>query len=117
MSLLDKTDVYQTRNERADRKHPEYGFVLVLVCMALTLMVAGAIFTPAPVGGGRDFARWPLAEPTRASNEAVSPDLSSVERDVSLFDHGLPFFRFGLEQHIELFWRRASSHHADVLEF
>jgi hypothetical protein len=52
MSLLDKTNVYQTRSDRADRKHPEYGFVLVLVCMALTLVVAGAIFTPAPVGGG-----------------------------------------------------------------
>ena len=52
MSLLHKTDVYQTRSERADRKHPEYGFVLVLVCMALTLVVASAIFTPAPVGAG-----------------------------------------------------------------
>jgi hypothetical protein len=52
MSLLDKTDVFQTRNESADRKHPEYGFVLVLVCTALTLLVASAIFSPVPVGGG-----------------------------------------------------------------
>ena len=28
---------------------------------------------------------------------SVSPDLSSVERDVSFFDHGLPFFSFGPE--------------------
>ena len=52
MSLLHKTNVYQSRNEGADRKHPEYGFVLVLVCMALALIVASAIFTPAPVGTG-----------------------------------------------------------------
>jgi hypothetical protein len=52
MSLLHKTDVYRTSSEGADRKHPEYGFVLVLVCMALTLLVASAIFTPASVGGG-----------------------------------------------------------------
>ena len=52
MSLLHKTDVYQSRNEGADRKHPEYGFVLVLVCMALALVVASAIFTPASVGSG-----------------------------------------------------------------
>jgi hypothetical protein len=54
MSLFHRTDVYQTANERADRKHPDYGFVLVLVlvCWALTLLVASAIFTPAPVGGG-----------------------------------------------------------------
>jgi hypothetical protein len=52
MSLLLKTDVYQTRNEKADGKHPEYSFVLVLVCMALALIVASAIFTPAPVGTG-----------------------------------------------------------------
>ena len=36
----------------ADRKHPEYGFILALVCMALALVVASAIFTPAPVGAG-----------------------------------------------------------------
>jgi hypothetical protein len=52
MSLFHRTDVYQTANERADRKHPDYGFVLVLVCWALTLLVASAIFTPASVGGG-----------------------------------------------------------------
>ena len=58
MSLLDKTDVYQTWNERADRKHPEYGFVLVLVCMALILLAAGAISSPAPVGSGISDEIW-----------------------------------------------------------
>jgi hypothetical protein len=58
MSLLDKTDVFQTRNERAVRKHPEYGFVLVLVCTALTLLVASAIFSPAPVGSGTSDEIW-----------------------------------------------------------
>ena len=52
MSMLHKADVYQSGNERADRKHPEYGFILALVCMALALVVASAIFTPAPVGAG-----------------------------------------------------------------
>jgi hypothetical protein len=58
MSLLDKTDVYQTWNERADRKHLEYGFVLVLAPMALTLVVASAIFSPAPVGSGISDEIW-----------------------------------------------------------
>jgi len=58
MSLLDKTDVFQTRNERADRRHPEHGFVLVLVCTALTLLVASAIFSPAPVGSGINDESW-----------------------------------------------------------
>jgi len=58
MSLLDKTDVFQTRNERAVREHPEYGSVLVLVCAALTLVVASAIFSPAPVGSGISNEIW-----------------------------------------------------------
>ena len=32
-----------------------------------------------------------------------------VERDVSLFDHGLPFFRLGREQGGQLFRRRAEA--------
>jgi hypothetical protein len=51
MTLLHQTDVRHP-SEKADRKHPEYGFVLVLVSMALGLVVASAIFTPAPVGSG-----------------------------------------------------------------
>jgi hypothetical protein len=30
----------------ADRKHPDYGFILALVCLALGLVVASVIFTP-----------------------------------------------------------------------
>ena len=54
MSLLDKTDVFQTRNERA----VEDGFFLVLVCTALTLSVASAVFSPAPVGSGISDEIW-----------------------------------------------------------
>ena len=52
MSLLHRTDVYQSPNEKADRKHSEYGFVLALICVALALVVASVMFTPAPVGSG-----------------------------------------------------------------
>jgi hypothetical protein len=49
MSLL-----YHT-NEKADLKrtdYTDYGFILALFCMALALVVASVIFTPAPVGTG-----------------------------------------------------------------
>jgi hypothetical protein len=49
MSLL-----YHT-NEKADLKHTDYtdyGFILALFCMVLVLVVASAIFAPAPVGIG-----------------------------------------------------------------
>jgi hypothetical protein len=49
MSLLQKTDVYQGPEEKAVRKHPEYGLVLILICVALALVVASVMFTP--VGG------------------------------------------------------------------
>jgi hypothetical protein len=52
MSLLRNTDVYQGTNNEADRKHREYGFVLALVCMALALAVASAIFSPVTIGSG-----------------------------------------------------------------
>ena len=32
-----------------DRKHPEYGFILALVCLALGLLVASVIFAPEAV--------------------------------------------------------------------
>ena len=51
MSLLHQTDVYQGLNERADRKYFGYGFVLALICVALALVVASVMFTPAFVGG------------------------------------------------------------------
>jgi hypothetical protein len=46
MSLLSHT------HERTDLKHRDYGFILGLVCMALALVVASAVFTPVPVGAG-----------------------------------------------------------------
>jgi hypothetical protein len=52
MSLLHRTDIYQGQNEEADRKHSRYGFVLALICVALALVVASVMFTPAPVGSG-----------------------------------------------------------------
>jgi hypothetical protein len=47
MSLVHNTDVYQGTNKEADRKHPEYGFVLALVCMALALVIASVMFPDA----------------------------------------------------------------------
>jgi hypothetical protein len=51
MSLLQKTDVYQSQKERTAH-NPEYGFVLALIGAALALIVASAIFAPAPIGSG-----------------------------------------------------------------
>jgi hypothetical protein len=50
MSLLHQT-VYQGSNEKAGREHSGYGFVLALICVALALVVASVMFTPAFVGG------------------------------------------------------------------
>jgi hypothetical protein len=52
MTLSHQTDVYETPKAQSDRKDPEYSFILALVCMALALVVASAIFAPAPVGAG-----------------------------------------------------------------
>jgi hypothetical protein len=52
MSLL-----YHT-HEKADLKHRDYGFILALVCMVLALVVASAIFKPAPVGSGISDQTW-----------------------------------------------------------
>jgi type 1 fimbriae regulatory protein FimB/type 1 fimbriae regulatory protein FimE len=46
MSLL-----YHTR-EKADLQHRDHGPILVLVCLALGLVVAGLIFAPEAVGAG-----------------------------------------------------------------
>jgi len=43
---------------KATLKHHDYGFILALVCMALALVVASAIFTPAPVGTGINDQIW-----------------------------------------------------------
>ena len=42
----------------ADRKHPEYGFILALVCLALGLLVASVIFAPEAVGAGMNSESW-----------------------------------------------------------
>jgi hypothetical protein len=66
MSTLHETHVYQLRNERADHKHPGYGyFALVLVCMALALVFSSAVFSsavvaPAPVSAGISHELPPL---------------------------------------------------------
>jgi hypothetical protein len=52
MTLSHQTGVYETPKAQSDRKRPEYSFILALVCMALALLVASAIFTSAPVGSG-----------------------------------------------------------------
>ena len=49
MSLLHRTDIYQGQNEEADRKHSGYGFVLALICVALTLVLASVLFVVAYV--------------------------------------------------------------------
>jgi len=51
MSLVQKTDVYQGSEEKAASKHSDYGFILVLISVALALVVASVVFTPASVGG------------------------------------------------------------------
>jgi len=52
MSLLHQTDIYQGSNEKADRKHSGYGFVLALICVALALVLVSVMFTPAAIGSG-----------------------------------------------------------------
>ena len=57
MSLLTDT------REKADLKHRGYGFILAgfilaLVCLALGLVVASAIFAPMPVGAGINSESW-----------------------------------------------------------
>jgi hypothetical protein len=52
MSLSHSTEVYESQKEDADRNHREYGFVLTLVCVALALVLASAIFTPVSVRSG-----------------------------------------------------------------
>ena len=52
MSLSHKADLYEGSISDTDRKQRDYGFILALVCMVLALVVASAIFTPAPVGAG-----------------------------------------------------------------
>jgi hypothetical protein len=55
---LSSIHVSETTTHRADLKHRDYGFVLVLACMVLGLVVASAIFKPAPVGAGTNDQVW-----------------------------------------------------------
>jgi hypothetical protein len=55
---VSSVQLYETTKQRADRKQSHYGFILVLLCMALGLVVASAIFKPAPVGTGINDKVW-----------------------------------------------------------
>jgi hypothetical protein len=48
MSLLQKIDLYADRNEKADRRRLEFGFIFVLICVALALVVVNVMFGSAP---------------------------------------------------------------------
>jgi hypothetical protein len=49
---------YDTTKSRTALKHHDHGFVLALVCLALALVIASALFTPAPVGTGINDQIW-----------------------------------------------------------
>ena len=46
MSLLQHAGVYQGSNEKSG-----YGFILTLICVALALVIASVMFTPAAISG------------------------------------------------------------------
>jgi hypothetical protein len=50
MSLAHSTNQTTDLKQRDYRFLRDYGFILALVCMALTIVIASAIFAPAPVG-------------------------------------------------------------------
>lgn len=54
MSLWQRTGVCEMSAEVGGRKHDGYGFILALLCFALTLLVFSAIFTPVSIGSGID---------------------------------------------------------------
>ena len=58
MSLAHKTDLYEKPIRDVERKHPDYGFILALVCLALGLVVASVIFAPVAVGAGMNSESW-----------------------------------------------------------
>ena len=47
---MSSLNLHDTKKYRADLKRHDYGFVLALICLALALVVASAIFAPVPVG-------------------------------------------------------------------
>jgi hypothetical protein len=56
--IMSSLHLYDTTKSRAALKHRDYGFVLALISLALALVVASAIFTPAPVGTGINDQIW-----------------------------------------------------------
>ena len=44
--------LFYPTQERADLKQRDYSFILALISMALAVVVASAVFAPAPVGAG-----------------------------------------------------------------
>ena len=46
MSLLQQAGVYQGSTENSG-----YGFILTLICVALALVIASVMFTPAAISG------------------------------------------------------------------
>jgi hypothetical protein len=52
MSLVRSANQTTDLKQRDDGFIRNYGFILALICMVLALLVASAIFTPAPVGSG-----------------------------------------------------------------
>jgi hypothetical protein len=57
MSFLQETHVFRSL-QKADREHHGYGFILALLCVALVILVASAIFAPTPVGSGISNETW-----------------------------------------------------------
>ena len=55
---MSSVQLSETTKQRADLQHGDYGFILALICMALALVVASAIFKPAPVGTGINDQIW-----------------------------------------------------------
>jgi hypothetical protein len=55
--LMSSVHLSEATTHRADPKHRDYGFVLVLACMVLGLVVASAIFK-ASVSAGTNDQVW-----------------------------------------------------------
>jgi hypothetical protein len=54
MSIIQATDVHQGQAKKTDRKNKknEFGFIILLACVALGLVVMAAVFTPVSVASG-----------------------------------------------------------------
>ena len=56
--IMSSLHLYDATKSSAALKHHDYGFVLALISLALALVVASAIFRPAPVGAGINGQIW-----------------------------------------------------------